>query len=121
MALDQRQLADYMRRMRQQGMNINAAPITMESQIAEQVNAPVSAGMVSGYADQGREAEMRKRAQDFSGEERAIEAQMAMAQQLRGREATKGRTVGPYDVYVVVSCGLVVYFFLLASIVLLIW
>ena len=118
MALDQRQLADYMRRMRQQGMNINAAPITMESQIAgqgmninaapitmesqiaEQVNAPVSAGMVSGYAAQGREAEMRKRAQDFSGEERAIEAQMAMAQQLRGREAPKGRTVGPYDVYV---------------------
>ena len=100
MAPDQRQLADYMRRMRQQGMNINAAPITMESQIAEQVNAPVSAGMVSGYADQGREAEMRKRAQDFSGEERAIEAQMAMAQQLRGREAPKGRTVGPYDVYV---------------------
>ena len=117
MALDQRQLADYMRRMRQQGMNINAAPITMESQIAgqgmninaapitmesqiaEQVNAPVSSGMVSGYAAQGREAEMRKRAQDFSGEERAIEAQMAMAQQLRGREAPKGRTVGPYDVY----------------------
>ena len=83
-----------------QGMNINAAPITMESQVAEQVNAPVSAGMVSGYAAQGREAEMRKRAQDFSGEERAIEAQMAMAQQLRGREAPKGRTVGPYDVYV---------------------
>ena len=102
-------MADMIRRQ-----NPNAA-ITMESQVNSALSPPmaqsVSGGSGGGSApmslltEEGQAAfdakeAMRMRSQDFSGEERAIEAQMAMAEQMRTGKSPQGRTVGPLDVYV---------------------
>ena len=39
------------------------------------------------------------RAKSFTGAENRIKSQRAMANMLRGKEAPKGKTVGPYDLY----------------------
>lgn len=102
-------MADMIRRQ-----NPNAA-MTMESQVNSALSPPmaqsVSGGSGGGSApmslltEEGQAAfdakeAMRMRSQDFSGEERAIEAQMAMAEQMRTGKSPQGRTVGPLDVYV---------------------
>ena len=52
--------------------------------------------MVGAYVDQSKPD---PRAQSFTGEENRIKSQRAMANMLRGKEAPKGKTVGPYDLY----------------------
>ena len=98
MDFTQRQLADYMRRMKRQGMNINTAPITMGSQVAEQVNAPVSSGMVSGYVDAAKARSERENAEamarSFEGQESNIASQRALAASLRGKGMPQARMVG---------------------------
>ena len=97
MDFTQRQIADYIRRMKRQGMNINAAPITMESQVAEQVNAPMSSGMVSGYVDEAKAQSERENAEamarSFKGQESNIAAQRARAAALRGKGMPQNRVI----------------------------
>lgn len=96
MAIDQRMLAEYLRRQQQQGMSLGRPPITMESQVNALANQPVAPGMVGAYVDQSKPD---PRAKSFTGEESRIKSQRAMANMLRGKEAPKGKTVGPYDLY----------------------
>ena len=96
MAIDQRMLAEYLRKQQQQGMSLGRPPITMESQVNALANQPVAPGMVGAYVDQSKPD---PRAKSFTGEENRIKSQRAMANMLRGKEAPKGKTVGPYDLY----------------------
>ena len=96
MAIDQRMLAEYLRRQQQQGMSLGRPPITMESQVNALANQPVAPGMVGAYVDQSKPD---PRAKSFTGAENRIKSQRAMANMLRGKEAPKGKTVGPYDLY----------------------
>ncbi len=96
MAIDQRMLAEYLRKQQQQGMSIARPPITMESQVNALANQPLAPGMVSAYVD---ESKPDPRAKSFAGEENRIKSQRAYADMLRGKEAPKGKTVGPYDLY----------------------
>jgi len=96
MAIDQRMLAEYLRRQQQQGMSIGRPPITMESQVNALANQPLAPGMVGAYVDQSKPD---PRAKSFAGEDNRIKSQRAMANMLRGKEAPKGKTVGPYDLY----------------------
>ncbi len=89
-------LAEEMRRLKQQGMSLGRPPITMESQVNALANQPVSPGMVGAYVDQSKPD---PRAKSFTGEENRIKSQRAMANMLRGKEAPKGKTVGPFDLY----------------------
>jgi len=96
MKTDQQMLAEYLRRQQQQGMSLGRPPITMESQVNALANQPLAPGMVSAYVDQSKPD---PRAKSFTGEENRIKSQRAMANMLRGKEAPKGKTVGPYDLY----------------------
>lgn len=96
MAIDQRMLAEYLRKQQQQGMSLGRPPITMESQVNALANQPVAPGMVGAYVD---ESKPDPRAKSFTGAENRIKSQRAMANMLRGKEAPKGKTVGPYDLY----------------------
>jgi len=96
MAIDQRMLAEYLRKQQQQGMSLGRPPITMESQVNALANQPLAPGMVGAYVDQSKPD---PRAKSFTGEENRIKSQRAMANMLRGKEAPKGKTVGPYDLY----------------------
>lgn len=76
-------------------------PITMESQVNQQLAQPIPPGMISQSADAGKaQADIDAMSQDISGAERAAGAQRAFAQQLRGRAAPQGKTVGPSGLYV---------------------
>ena len=89
-------LAEYLRRLQQQGMSTARTPITMESQVNALANQPLAPGMVSAYVDKSKPD---PRAKSFAGEENRIKSQRAYADMLRGKEAPKGKTVGPYDLY----------------------
>ena len=89
-------LAEYLRKQQQQGMSLGRPPITMESQVNALANQPLAPGMVGAYVDQSKPD---PRAKSFTGEENRIKSQRAMANMLRGKEAPKGKTVGPYDLY----------------------
>ncbi len=90
----QRLLAEAMRR--KEGYGPGASSITMESQVNALANQPLAPGMVSAYVD---ESKPDPRAQSFAGEENRLKSQRAYADMLRGKEAPKGKTVGPYDLY----------------------
>jgi len=96
MAINQRMLAEEMRRLQQQGMSLDRTPITMESQVNALANQPLAPGMVSAYVD---ESKPDPRAKSFAGEDNRIKSQRAYADMLRGKEAPKGKTVGPFDLY----------------------
>jgi len=96
MAIDQRMLAEYLRKQQQQGMSTARLPITMESQVNALANQPLAPGMVSAYVDQSKPD---PRAKSFAGEENRLKSQRAYADMLRGKEAPKGKTVGPFDLY----------------------
>lgn len=96
MAINQRMLAEEMRRLQQQGMSLDRTPITMESQVNALANQPLAPGMVSAYVD---ESKPDPRAKSFTGEENRLKSQRAYADMLRGKEAPKGKTVGPFDLY----------------------
>ena len=108
-------LAAYMARMGMvgdngvRGLDVNAPPITMDSQVEKLVNAPMSNAMMSGYIDQAEAAKQQSdldaRSQDLTGMENKIKSQRAYAESLRGREMPKGRSVGPLDVYVQPNWG----------------
>ena len=89
-------LAEYLRKQQQQGMSTARLPITMESQVNALANQPLAPGMVSAYVDQSKPD---PRAKSFAGEENRLKSQRAYADMLRGKEAPKGKTVGPFDLY----------------------
>jgi hypothetical protein len=80
------------------GGDPSRGPITMESQVMAGANAPMAAPTI-------KPTPADPRAQDFSGQEGKIKNQRAMAAQMAGRAPTKGRTVGPYDVYMGKNIG----------------
>lgn len=87
-----------MRQMKRQGMNMNGAPITMDSQVSKLTNAPVSSGMVSGYVDKAKAQSERENAEamarSFKGQESNITSQRARAAALRGKGMPQARMVG---------------------------
>lgn len=79
--------------MRQRG------PITMESQVNAQLQTLDPSNMPEIQPTPLSERLMMPPEQDFSGEESSIANQRAYANQLRGRELPRGRSVGPSGIY----------------------
>ena len=75
----------------------------MRRKIAEITGRPIPPGMISQTA--GASAAAQGAAVDLTGQERGIAAQRAMAAQMRGGGAPKGKTVGPSGLYVAPNWG----------------
>lgn len=87
-------------------------PMTTESQVNAQVNAPLSSGMAGAYIDQAEVAQKQKlraaATADYTDQQAAVDTQRKLAQGMRGSQSPQGKTVGPLDVYVAPNWGEVV-------------